>query len=135
MPVVNMSICSAVDSKYVSLILIRVILALHCSNEFLKKQIFPCRNGNNYEMSLTRQAFCLKTFTSHTAPVSLAISLMIKLASQSVLEASFISKCLLHRRKGCDTLWCHRWRVPHRYLDAHDAQRLYHVGVHAPFLQ
>src|SRR5437588_7602988 len=53
MPVVNMSICSAVDSKYVSLILIRVILASDCSNEFLKKQMFPCRNGNDYEVSLT----------------------------------------------------------------------------------
>ena len=47
-----MSICSAVDSKYVSLIPIRVILASDCSNEFLKKQMFPCRNGNNYEVSL-----------------------------------------------------------------------------------
>src|SRR5437588_8956918 len=53
MPVVNMSICSAVDSKYVSLILIRVILASDCSNEFLKKQMFPCRNGNNYEVRVT----------------------------------------------------------------------------------
>ena len=33
--------------------------------------MFPCRNGNNYEVSLarpTRQAFCLKTFTPHIAP-------------------------------------------------------------------
>src|SRR5438874_2150883 len=55
MLVVNMSICSAVDSKYVSLILIRVILALDCSNEFLKKQMFPCRNGNNSKVGLTAQ--------------------------------------------------------------------------------
>ena len=66
------------------LILIRVRLASHCSNEFLKKQIFPCRNGNDYELSLThptRQAFYLKTFTPQTAPVSLAISFLIKLAA------------------------------------------------------
>lgn len=25
----------------------------HSSNEYLKKPMFPCRNGNNYEMSLS----------------------------------------------------------------------------------
>jgi hypothetical protein len=68
--------CSVVDSKYVSLILIRVILASHwhCSNAFLMKQMFPCRNGNNYKVSLTRptrQAFRLKTFTPNNAPFPL----------------------------------------------------------------
>src|SRR6266516_646054 len=88
---VNMSICSAVDSKYVSLILIRVILASDCSNEFLKKQMFPCRNGNNYEVSLTRptrQAFCLKTFTLHTVPVSLSSpSFFVPLLHDSIYMA------------------------------------------------
>jgi hypothetical protein len=62
---------------------IRMTLASHCSNAFLKKRMFPYRNGNNYEVSLThptRHAFYLTTFIPHTAPVSLASSFLIKLA-------------------------------------------------------
>ncbi len=65
----------------------------------------------------TRQAFCLKTFTSHTHLFSSARSLLIKLAAQFVLEASIFSKYMLEPWRGCQAT-----RKPTTHLQPRQAQ-------------